>query len=92
MRRLSHVVPAVVPTDAGHVPAISVSTDAGEAKSFLPPPAPIREDQVANAVSFLSHPNVKGSPVKFRRSFLERKGLTAPEIDEAFRRVPVRAS
>ncbi|KAK9054528.1 hypothetical protein SSX86_025606 [Deinandra increscens subsp. villosa] len=49
---------------------------------------PIREDQVQNAVKFLSHPKVKGSPVMYRRSFLERKGLTKEEIDEAFRRVP----
>lgn len=50
---------------------------------------PLREDQVQNAVKFLSHPKVKGSPVIYRRSFLERKGLTKEEIDEAFRRVPV---
>lgn len=50
---------------------------------------PIREDQVRNAVQFLSHAKVKGSPVMYRRSFLERKGLTKEEIDEAFRRVPV---
>ncbi|KAL2515755.1 Peroxisomal membrane protein PEX14 [Forsythia ovata] len=49
---------------------------------------PIREEQVQNAVKFLSHPNVRGSPVIYRRSFLERKGLTKEEIDEAFRRVP----
>ncbi|CAH9115558.1 unnamed protein product, partial [Cuscuta europaea] len=49
---------------------------------------PIREDQVDNAVKFLAHPKVKGSPVMYRRSFLERKGLTKEEIDEAFRRVP----
>ncbi|KAF5191397.1 Peroxisomal membrane protein pex14 [Thalictrum thalictroides] len=49
---------------------------------------PIREDQVDNAVKFLSHPKVKGSPVMYRRSFLEKKGLTKEEIDEAFRRVP----
>ncbi|XWS60732.1 hypothetical protein CRYUN_Cryun07bG0060900 [Craigia yunnanensis] len=49
---------------------------------------PIREDQVLNAVKFLSHPKVRGSPVIYRRSFLERKGLTKEEIDEAFRRVP----
>ncbi|KAL4584937.1 hypothetical protein LXL04_009549 [Taraxacum kok-saghyz] len=49
---------------------------------------PIREDQVQNAIKFLSHPKVKGSPVMYRRSFLERKGLTKEEIDEAFRRVP----
>ncbi|KAK4375652.1 hypothetical protein RND71_006329 [Anisodus tanguticus] len=49
---------------------------------------PIREDQVQNAMKFLSHPKVRGSPVQYRRSFLERKGLTKEEIDEAFRRVP----
>ncbi|KAA8540822.1 hypothetical protein F0562_024785 [Nyssa sinensis] len=49
---------------------------------------PIREEQVQNAVKFLSHPKVRGSPVIYRRSFLERKGLTKDEIDEAFRRVP----
>jgi peroxin-14 len=49
---------------------------------------PMREDQVQNAVKFLSHPKVRGSPVLYRRSFLEKKGLTKEEIDEAFRRVP----
>ncbi|KAH7550455.1 hypothetical protein ACOSQ2_024506 [Xanthoceras sorbifolium] len=49
---------------------------------------PLREDQVQNAVKFLSHPKVRGSPVIYRRSFLEKKGLTKEEIDEAFRRVP----
>lgn len=49
---------------------------------------PIREEQVQNAVKFLSHPKVQGSPVIYRRSFLEKKGLTKEEIDEAFRRVP----
>ncbi|KAK7291633.1 hypothetical protein RIF29_06938 [Crotalaria pallida] len=49
---------------------------------------PLREDQVQNAVKFLSHPKVQGSPVIYRRSFLEKKGLTKEEIDEAFRRVP----
>ncbi|TXG50278.1 hypothetical protein EZV62_022802 [Acer yangbiense] len=48
----------------------------------------MREDQVQNAVKFLSHPKVRGSPVMYRRSFLEKKGLTKEEIDEAFRRVP----
>lgn len=49
---------------------------------------PIREEQVQNAMKFLSHPKVRGSPVIYRRSFLERKGLTKEEIDEAFQRVP----
>lgn len=50
---------------------------------------PLREDQIQNAIKFLSHPRVRGSPVIHRRSFLEKKGLTKEEIDEAFRRVPV---
>ncbi|RDX64980.1 Peroxisomal membrane protein PEX14, partial [Mucuna pruriens] len=49
---------------------------------------PLREDQIQNAVKFLSHPKVRGSPVIYRRSFLEKKGLTKEEIDEAFQRVP----
>ncbi|KAL6627573.1 hypothetical protein ACP70R_031299 [Stipagrostis hirtigluma subsp. patula] len=54
----------------------------------LQAPQPMREDYIQNAVKFLSHPKVKGSPVFHRRSFLEKKGLTKEEIDEAFRRVP----
>lgn len=57
-------------------------------RPFSVPSQPLREDQVQNAVNFLSHPRVKGSPVIYRRSFLEKKGLTREEIDEAFRRVP----
>jgi hypothetical protein len=53
------------------------------------PPQPLREDYVQNAVKFLSHPKVRGSAVVYRRSFLQNKGLTSDEIDEAFRRVPV---
>lgn len=53
-----------------------------------PKPQPVREDQVINAVNFLSHPKVRSSPIVHRRSFLEKKGLTKEEIDEAFRRVP----
>ena len=45
----------------------------------------MREDYVENAVKFLSHPKVRGSPVVYRRSFLEKKGLTTQEIDEALR-------
>ena len=41
-----------------------------------------------NAVKFLSHSKIRASPVIYQRSFLERKGLTKEEIDEAFQRVP----
>ncbi|XP_052140563.1 peroxisomal membrane protein PEX14-like isoform X2 [Oryza glaberrima] len=54
----------------------------------LQTPQPMREDYIQNAVNFLGHPKVKSSPVFYRRSFLEKKGLTKEEIDEAFRRVP----
>ncbi|CAO2819081.1 unnamed protein product [Amaranthus hypochondriacus] len=57
-------------------------------KSVFVNSQPIREEQVQNAVNFLSHPRVRGSPIVHRRNFLEKKGLTKEEIDEAFRRVP----
>lgn len=57
-------------------------------KSVFVNTQPIREEQVQNAIKFLSHSRVRGSPVVHRRNFLERKGLTKEEIDEAFRCVP----
>ncbi|TVU18448.1 hypothetical protein EJB05_34549 [Eragrostis curvula] len=69
-------------------PNSAPAPDGGEKLVFEAPPQPIREDYVQNAVKFLSHPKVRGSAVVHRRSFLENKGLTAQEIDEAFRRVP----
>ncbi|KAL0925015.1 hypothetical protein M5K25_003321 [Dendrobium thyrsiflorum] len=68
--------------------AQSEPTDGLQQRSPFITSEPIREDQVQNAVKFLSHPKVRGSPVIYRRSFLERKGLTKEEIDEAFLRVP----
>lgn len=65
------------------------ATKQASAPSVFVNSEPMREDQVQNAVKFLSHPKVQGSPVIYRRSFLEKKGLTKEEIDEAFRRVPV---
>lgn len=76
-------------------PTNEVQKDAGVEATRQSPPSvfvnsePMREEQVQNAVKFLSHPRVRGSPVIYRRSFLEKKGLTKEEIDEAFRRVPV---
>lgn len=75
-------------------PTNEIQQQAREEASKQSPPSvfvnsePMREEQVQNAVKFLSHPKVRGSPVIYRRSFLERKGLTKEEIDEAFRRVP----
>lgn len=70
----------------------SVKEEVSHESSGRPPfaiPQSMREEQVQNAVNFLSHPKVKGSPVIFRCAFLEKKGLSKEEIDEAFRRVPV---
>lgn len=47
-------------------------------------PPPLREEQVQNAVAFLTHAQVQHSPASTKRSFLEKKGLTPQEIDEAF--------
>ncbi|XP_011028565.1 PREDICTED: peroxisomal membrane protein PEX14 isoform X2 [Populus euphratica] len=75
-------------------PTTGVQQGAGAEAIKQSPPSvfvnsePMREEQVQNAVKFLSHPKVRGSPVMYRRSFLEKKGLTKEEIDEAFRRVP----
>lgn len=46
----------------------------------------IREDIVASAVSFLQDPNVAGSSVDNKISFLRSKNLTQDEIDAAFAR------
>ena len=45
----------------------------------------LREGLVANAVQFLRHPNVVGTPLARRIAFLKRKGLTSSEIDSALR-------
>lgn len=53
----------------------------------------IREEQVNNAVAFLTHPKVKESSESSKRSFLASKGLTKEEVAEAFKRVgPAAAS
>lgn len=72
-----------IPTNGGTDAKIDADNDISET-------AALREDQVQNAVNFLSHPKVRSSPIVHRRSFLKEKGLTNEEIDEAFRRVPVR--
>ena len=78
------------PEEVKNTQEVKEDSSKSEKWAFIEP-QPIREDQVRNAVSFLSHPKVRGSPIVHRRSFLERKGLTREEIDEAFRRVPVSA-
>ncbi|KAI0080111.1 hypothetical protein K474DRAFT_1658377 [Panus rudis PR-1116 ss-1] len=46
---------------------------------------PDRQELIRNAVSFLADPKIQSSPLAQRIQFLEAKGLTAPEIEEAIR-------
>ncbi|KAI8137413.1 peroxisomal membrane anchor protein conserved region-domain-containing protein [Fennellomyces sp. T-0311] len=50
-------------------------------------PAPLREDLLKSAVSFLSSPNVRSADTAKKVAFLRQKGLSADEITEAFKRV-----
>ena len=52
----------------------------------------LREGLVSNAVQFLRHPNVVGTPLARRVAFLKRKGLTSSEIDAAVRRASAAAA
>ncbi|ORZ24359.1 hypothetical protein BCR42DRAFT_317945, partial [Absidia repens] len=47
---------------------------------------PLREDKLALAVSFLSSPKVQSADTSKKTAFLKQKGLTNPEIEEAYRR------
>ncbi|GJN40692.1 hypothetical protein PR202_gb29953 [Eleusine coracana subsp. coracana] len=58
-----------------------------EGKAILEPTELMREELVQSAVSFLKHPKVVTSSDIQRRSFLESKGLSIDEINEAFRRL-----
>ncbi|XP_077253660.1 peroxisomal membrane protein PEX14-like isoform X2 [Tasmannia lanceolata] len=79
---------SVKPMDSDGQDSKGEATKETSGKSVFVNSEPMREEQVQNAVKFLSHPKVRDSPVIYRRSFLEKKGLTKEEIDEAFRRVP----
>uniref|UniRef100_K3XB39 Peroxisomal membrane protein PEX14 n=1 Tax=Globisporangium ultimum (strain ATCC 200006 / CBS 805.95 / DAOM BR144) TaxID=431595 RepID=K3XB39_GLOUD len=46
----------------------------------------MREEMVENGVKFLRHPNVQTTPLSERVSFLEQKGMTKEEIQEAIER------
>ncbi|KAI9267451.1 peroxisomal membrane anchor protein conserved region-domain-containing protein [Sporodiniella umbellata] len=58
-------------------------------------PLALREDLLKSAVSFLSSANVQSADKEKKIAFLQKKGLTSTEIDEAFKRAgntPVVAS
>ncbi|TMW66820.1 hypothetical protein Poli38472_011936 [Pythium oligandrum] len=46
----------------------------------------MRPEMVENGVKFLRHPNVQSTPLSERVSFLEQKGMTKEEIQEAIER------
>ncbi|KAG7379639.1 hypothetical protein PHYPSEUDO_008322 [Phytophthora pseudosyringae] len=46
----------------------------------------LREEMVENGLKFLQHPNVQSTPLSERVSFLEGKGMTKEEIQEAIER------
>lgn len=46
----------------------------------------LREDLVNSSVNFLNHPKVKPSPLSQKMAFLQKKGLTQEEIQEALNR------
>ncbi|KAK3137911.1 hypothetical protein QOZ80_5AG0362040 [Eleusine coracana subsp. coracana] len=56
-------------------------------KAILESTELMREELVQSAVNFLKHPKVVTSSDTQRRSFLENKGLSINEINEAFRRL-----
>jgi peroxin-14 len=47
----------------------------------------IRQELVQSAINFLKDPQVQNSPLQKRVAFLESKGLTSDEIEEALRQV-----
>ena len=47
----------------------------------------MREDLITSAISFLSDPKVQSAPLAKKVSFLESKGMTSEEIEEAMARV-----
>ncbi|KAM3413042.1 hypothetical protein ACQJBY_004294 [Aegilops geniculata] len=80
------------PEAAAHDSSTSTSQDTKEQEDMKGEAAvatsePVREELVQSAVSFLSHPKVVASSDAQRCSFLENKGLTVDEIEEAFRRL-----
>lgn len=49
--------------------------------------AALRDDMLKSAVSFLSDPKVQSAPLAKKIAFLESKGMTSEEIEEAMARV-----
>lgn len=52
----------------------------------------MREELITSAISFLSDPKVQSAPLAKKVSFLESKGMTSEEIEEAMARVNGKSS
>ncbi|CAN6350110.1 unnamed protein product [Urochloa humidicola] len=81
--------PGLGSSEGNHDTALQDTKERGlrKGKSALESTELMREDLIQSAVSFLKHPKVVTSSDGQRRSFLENKGLTVDEIDEAFQRL-----
>ena len=93
MSEASAVSAAAAAAAAAAPPALPARTGAcAAAAAAAAATDKLREDLVSNAVQFLRHPNVVGTPLARRVAFLKRKGLTGSEIDAAVRRAAAAAS
>ncbi|CAD6886204.1 unnamed protein product [Tilletia laevis] len=72
---------------AAPTPALYSTPDAAAAPAPASSSTSLRPDLVSSAISFLSDPKVQASSLSQRVSFLEAKGLSPLEIDEAMRQV-----
>ncbi|KAF8979561.1 hypothetical protein BGZ46_005269 [Entomortierella lignicola] len=86
-------VPTATTTPATTTPAVAPATTT---TTVAPSPpvadAPVRENMVQQAVSFLSSPSVQSAEESKKIQFLEKKGLTTKEIELAKSRVAGTAS
>ncbi|KAG0300204.1 hypothetical protein BGZ98_009365 [Dissophora globulifera] len=84
---------AAVPTTTGPVAATATTTPTAIPAVATPvTDAPVRENMVQQAVSFLSSPNVQSADESKKTQFLEKKGLTVKEIELAKARVAGKAT
>ena len=69
----------------GHRVARSPACWHVRANACRPAPAPPADQLIKQAVSFINNPRVKHTSVEQKRAFLNGKGLSEAQVDEAFR-------
>ncbi|KAF9187488.1 hypothetical protein BGZ51_001272 [Haplosporangium sp. Z 767] len=79
-------------TNMASTPATVPASAPVAAAAAAVPDAPVRENMVQQAVSFLSSPSVQSAEESKKIQFLEKKGLTTKEIELAKARVAGTAS